>query len=170
MVFKMVSEDAASPTVRYAVYAYDSRPSTGSFPWNLFSTQIAAAAMSDLGGPLTAVASKSGGSWQVTLFSYDRDGRPALIWRSRGGVSKRSRPWPTGVAEAADPHRMASLDRGNLGRAYNGGNRQADLLVAAASEMSPGHLRLAALVIMTTHKREPPSPSPPRETTSAGLC
>jgi hypothetical protein len=78
-----------------AVYAYDSKPSTGSFPWNLFSTQIAAAAMSDLEGRLAAVASKSGGSWQVTLFSYDRDGQPALIRRSRGGLSRRSRPWPT---------------------------------------------------------------------------
>jgi RHS repeat-associated protein len=58
-----------------AVYAYDSKPSTGSFPWNLFSTQIGAAAMSDLEGRLAAVASKSGGSWQVTLFSYDRDGQ-----------------------------------------------------------------------------------------------
>jgi hypothetical protein len=49
--------------------AFGAASDTGSFPWNLFSTQIGAAAMSNLDGRPTAVASKSGGSWQVTLFS-----------------------------------------------------------------------------------------------------
>lgn len=57
------------------VYAYDTKPSTGVYPWSLFSSQIAGASMSNLTGRMAAVASESGGSWQVTLFTYDEDGR-----------------------------------------------------------------------------------------------
>ena len=57
------------------VRAYDARPSTTAFPWSLFSTQIGALALTHVSGRLAAVASKSNGSWQVTLFSYDADGR-----------------------------------------------------------------------------------------------
>jgi len=60
-----------------AVRSYDAKPSTGSFPWTLFSTQITPLTLSNVGGRLAAVASKSGAAWQVTLFSYDADGQVA---------------------------------------------------------------------------------------------
>jgi RHS repeat-associated protein len=57
------------------VRAYDAKPSTGLFPWNLFSAQITPLALTNVAGRLAAVASKSGAAWQVTLFSYDADGQ-----------------------------------------------------------------------------------------------
>lgn len=55
-------------------YAYDAKPSTSGFPWNLFSSQIAGANLERLNGRTAAVASNSSGSWQLTLYSYDQDG------------------------------------------------------------------------------------------------
>ena len=57
------------------VRAYDARPATANFPWSLFSTQITATTLTNVSGRLAAVASKSNGSWQITLFSYDTDGQ-----------------------------------------------------------------------------------------------
>ena len=51
------------------VRAYDAKP-TNVFPWSEFWTQISPLSLSNVTGRLTAVASKSNGSWQVTLFSY----------------------------------------------------------------------------------------------------
>ncbi len=54
------------------VRQYDVAPSAAAFPWSLFP---APPALTNVTGRLAAVASKSNGSWQVTLFSYDPDGR-----------------------------------------------------------------------------------------------
>ena len=51
------------------VRAYDATP-TNVFPWSQFWTQISALSLSNVTGRLAAVASKSNGSWQVTLFGY----------------------------------------------------------------------------------------------------
>jgi RHS repeat-associated protein len=59
------------------VRQYDAVPSTAAFPWSAFSAQIGAIALSNVSGRLAAVASKSNGAWQVSLFSYDADGRLA---------------------------------------------------------------------------------------------
>jgi RHS repeat-associated protein len=59
------------------VRAYDAAPSTALFPWSIFSTQISALTLSNVVGRLTGVATKSNGSWQATLFSYDADGQVA---------------------------------------------------------------------------------------------
>jgi RHS repeat-associated protein len=56
---------------------YDAKPSTGAFPWSLFATQIGALTLSNVGGHLAAVASRSNGAWQAELYSYDADGRVA---------------------------------------------------------------------------------------------
>ena len=55
--------------------AYDAKPSTGSYPWNQFSSEISGADLHYLEGRLAASAQKSGSVWQLTLFSYDDDGR-----------------------------------------------------------------------------------------------
>jgi hypothetical protein len=38
-----------------AAYAYDAKPSTGSFPWSLFSSEIAGATLSNLGWTVTGL-------------------------------------------------------------------------------------------------------------------
>ena len=57
------------------VRAYDVKPSTGSVPWSLFSSEIGGLSLSNTTGKLAAVASYSNGSWQASLFSYDNEGR-----------------------------------------------------------------------------------------------
>ena len=57
------------------VRAYDAKPSTAALPWSLFSAEIAPLTLANVSGRLAAVASKSNGAWQATLFSYDADGR-----------------------------------------------------------------------------------------------
>lgn len=57
------------------VRKYDARPATDSLPWNLFTSQITATTLTNVSGRLAAVATKSNGAWQVTLFGYDADGR-----------------------------------------------------------------------------------------------
>ncbi len=57
------------------VRAYDAKPSTIGPPWNLFSAEIASVALANVGGRVAALASKSNGAWQLSLFSYDADGR-----------------------------------------------------------------------------------------------
>jgi len=72
--------------VRY----YDAKPSTAAFPWSAFSTQIAPLTLANVTGRLAAVASKSSGAWQVSLFSYDADGRVATRYtytQDNGGAS-----------------------------------------------------------------------------------
>jgi RHS repeat-associated protein len=68
------------------------KPSTASYPWSLFSTQIAAApAISNGKAHVTATAYKSNGRWQIALQSYDGEERP--LWRrlyseaATGGVA-----------------------------------------------------------------------------------
>jgi RHS repeat-associated protein len=56
------------------VRAYDAKPTIG-LPWNLFSAEIASVTLANVGGRVAAVGSKSNGAWQVSLFSYDADGR-----------------------------------------------------------------------------------------------
>ncbi len=55
------------------VRAYDAKP-TNVFPWSLFWTQISPLTLTNVSGRLAGIASKSNGSWQVSLFSYDADG------------------------------------------------------------------------------------------------
>ena len=70
---------------------YDNKPTIAGFPWSLFSAQITPSlTMSNLGGRLAAVASKSNGAWQVTLFSYDADGQVTnryIFTQANGGAS-----------------------------------------------------------------------------------
>tara|TARA_R100000908_G_scaffold45503_2_gene21702 strand:- start:18075 stop:22538 length:4464 start_codon:yes stop_codon:yes gene_type:complete len=56
------------------INAYDEKPSTTSYPWNLFSAKINAAVMDSLKGKLAASAVKSDSIWQVTLYDYHREG------------------------------------------------------------------------------------------------
>jgi len=56
------------------VRAYDAKP-TNVFPWSQFWTQISPITLNNVPGRLAAVASKSNGAWQVTLFSHDADGQ-----------------------------------------------------------------------------------------------
>jgi RHS repeat-associated protein len=68
---------------------YDAKP-TNVFPWSLFWTQISPLALTNVSGRLAAVASKSNGSWQVTLFSYDVDGRVVKRYQythANGGIT-----------------------------------------------------------------------------------
>jgi RHS repeat-associated protein len=72
------------------VRAYDAKPSTASFPWSRFTTQLSALTLTNVTGRLTAVASKSNGAWQLTVFSYDTDGRIVkryLYTEANGGAS-----------------------------------------------------------------------------------
>ena len=72
------------------VRAYDAKPSVAAFPWSLFSAEIAPLALANVSGRLAAVASKSNGAWQATLFSYDADGRVATrhtFTQANGGAS-----------------------------------------------------------------------------------
>ena len=57
------------------VNAYDAEPSVAAFPWSLFSAQLTPLTLQRVAGRLAAEASRSNGAWQVTLFSYDADGR-----------------------------------------------------------------------------------------------
>jgi hypothetical protein len=59
------------------IWIYDAKPSANDYPWSCFSTQISGAVQTNLTGKLSAVASLSSGAWQVTLYSYDADGRGA---------------------------------------------------------------------------------------------
>jgi RHS repeat-associated protein len=59
------------------VRAYDAKPSTAAFPWSFFSPEISPLTLTNVSGRLAAVASKSNGAWQATMFSYDADGRVA---------------------------------------------------------------------------------------------
>ncbi len=72
------------------VRAYDAKPATGSFPWSRFATQLSALTLSNVTGRVAAVANKSNGAWQLTVFSYDTDGRIAtryLFTEANGGAS-----------------------------------------------------------------------------------
>lgn len=72
------------------VRAYDAKPSTGLFPWSLFSAEISPLALTNVSGRLAALASKSNGAWQATLFSYNADGRVATrhtFTQANGGAS-----------------------------------------------------------------------------------
>ncbi len=91
-IFGDLNADAAqafeNPNANWLVVRkYDSKPTTGpsDFPWNRFADQIAwnrfvdptnppVLNLTNVSGRLAAVASKSNGAWQVTLFSYDSDG------------------------------------------------------------------------------------------------
>jgi RHS repeat-associated protein len=71
------------------VHRYDGKP-TNVFPWSRFWTQINPLTLSNVGGRLAAVASESNGAWQVTLFSYDADGRVSVrhtFTEANGGAS-----------------------------------------------------------------------------------
>jgi RHS repeat-associated protein len=71
------SLETSSGTWR-VVRQYDVRPSTAGTPWNHFATQINGLTLNNVAGRLAAVASQSSiVAWQVTLFSYDGDGRIA---------------------------------------------------------------------------------------------
>jgi len=95
--FSSLDPDAASlPSLEtttgnwLVVRAYDAKPATAGFPWSLFSTQITATTLTNVTGRQAAVASKSNGAWQVTLFSYDADGQVAARYtytQANGGSS-----------------------------------------------------------------------------------
>jgi RHS repeat-associated protein len=94
--FASLDPDAAPGTLEttntnwLVVRAYDAKPSTAALPWSSFSTQINALTLSNVSGRLAAVASKSNGAWQVTLFSYDTEGRVANRYaytQANGGAS-----------------------------------------------------------------------------------
>ena len=51
------------------VRAYDAKPSTAAFPWSRFSAQLTPLTLANVSGRLAAVASKSNGAWQLTVFS-----------------------------------------------------------------------------------------------------
>ena len=75
------------------VWAYDAKPGTVTAPWSLFSSEIAGVSLSNVSGRLAAVASKSGGSWQLSLFSYDDDGQVSAqhtFTHANGGTSVAS--------------------------------------------------------------------------------
>jgi len=55
------------------VRAYDSKPAMSTFPWSLVSGS--GISLDNTAGKLAGRAYKSGGTWRVTLFSYDREGR-----------------------------------------------------------------------------------------------
>ena len=63
------------------VKAYDAKPPTGSFPWSLFAAEITPLTPQRTHGRLTAEAHRSNGAWQVTLFSYDAEGRVATKYQ-----------------------------------------------------------------------------------------
>jgi RHS repeat-associated protein len=89
--------DAASPPALettqgnwLVVRQHDAKPSTAAFPWSLFGAQIGPLTLSNVSGRLAAVASRSNGAWQATLFSYDADGRVAARYtytQANGGGS-----------------------------------------------------------------------------------
>ena len=71
------------------VRQYDAKP-TNVFPWSAFWTQISSLTLTNVSGRPAAVASKSNGAWQVTLFSYDADGQVAIRYtytQANGGGS-----------------------------------------------------------------------------------
>jgi len=57
------------------VRAYDAKPSPSAPTWDRFSAQITPLTLANVSGRLAAVGSKSNGARQITLFSYDADGR-----------------------------------------------------------------------------------------------
>jgi RHS repeat-associated protein len=94
--FSSLDPDGSPPALEttqanwLVVRAYDAKPSTTGFPWSSFSTQINALTLTNVVGRLAAVASKSNGAWQVTLFSYDGDGQVTTRYtytQANGGAS-----------------------------------------------------------------------------------
>ena len=80
----------ASNTNWLTVRAYDAKPTTSTFPWNLFYTQAAGLTLSNTASRLAAVASKSNGAWQAEYYSYDAEGRLATRYtftQANGGGS-----------------------------------------------------------------------------------
>ncbi|MCC7003362.1 MAG: hypothetical protein IT357_14490, partial [Gemmatimonadaceae bacterium] len=80
--------DAASPPAIettqanwLTVRAYDAKPSTASYPWSLFSAEITPLTLQRVSGRVAAEAHRSNGAWQVTLFSYDVEGRVATRYQ-----------------------------------------------------------------------------------------
>ncbi|MGH8543094.1 MAG: hypothetical protein ACREX3_05565 [Gammaproteobacteria bacterium] len=84
------SESFESTTGNWLVVRqYDAKPANV-FPWSNFWAQISLLTLNNVTGRLAAVASKSNGAWQVTLFSYDADGRVATRYtytQANGGGS-----------------------------------------------------------------------------------
>ena len=87
-------DTTAAPTLETAhanwrtVWKYDAKP-TNTFPWSQFWTQINPLVLSNVTGRLAAVASAANGAWQVTLYSYDTNGRVATRYvytQSNGGT------------------------------------------------------------------------------------
>jgi RHS repeat-associated protein len=95
--FASLDPDAATPPALETTFgnwlvvrAYDAKPSTAAPPWNLFNTEITPLSLANVSGRVAAVASKSNGAWQATLFSYDADGRVATrhtFTQANGGAS-----------------------------------------------------------------------------------
>jgi RHS repeat-associated protein len=80
--------DAASPSALEStaanwltVRAYDVKPATSGYPWSLFSAEIAPLTLQRVSGRLAAEAHRSNGAWQVTLFSFNGEGRVATRWQ-----------------------------------------------------------------------------------------
>lgn len=59
------------------VRAYDGPPDASASPWRLFAGALRAAPFTNAKGRLAAAARRSGGRWQIALFSYGREGRLA---------------------------------------------------------------------------------------------
>ncbi|MGH7427166.1 MAG: RHS repeat domain-containing protein, partial [Candidatus Methylomirabilaceae bacterium] len=94
--FATLDPDGAPPVLEatqgnwLVVRAYDVKPSTAAFPWNLFSAEIFQLTLANVSGRLAGVASRSNGSWQATLFSYDADGQVATRYtytHANGGTT-----------------------------------------------------------------------------------
>jgi len=65
----------------HGVYAYDSKPGTDSFPWNQFSIELNSISPSNTEGSMVARAWRlNSGTWQLTVFSYDNEGRVSDKW------------------------------------------------------------------------------------------
>jgi len=71
-------------------FAYDAAPATTTAPWSTFASQINALTLANTRGRLAGVATKSNGAWQVSLYSYDAEGRIAdehTLTQASGGGS-----------------------------------------------------------------------------------
>lgn len=65
-----------SDTTKYLqVNAYDAKPTTTTYPWNSFASEISTATLNRLSGHLTATAYRSNAAWQLALYSYDPEER-----------------------------------------------------------------------------------------------
>jgi len=58
-----------------SVNVYDKAPADSLYPWTQFQAQLGSAALNNLKGKTAATAYKSADVWQVTLYSYDQQGR-----------------------------------------------------------------------------------------------